>query len=237
MKKITFKHILIAIPVALTIIVACYFGNYYHANDYAKSQVGEINDGYMTFSVSADSSNNIGFIFYPGAKVEYTAYSPILNTLSQSGITCYLVNMPLNFAIFNIDAAKDIMAEHPEIDSWYIGGHSLGGAMAANYCVANIDQFDGLILCASTCTNDITASDLAVLNIYGSNDTVLSDKAKNNNIVNLPSDTQTVIIDGGNHAYFGSYGEQKGDGIATITAEKQQEITSEAIQSLIFENH
>jgi hypothetical protein len=37
----------------------------------------------------------------------------------------------------------------------------------------------------------------------------------------MPQDYKEVCIEGGNHAQFGSYGAQKGDGTAAIPAEEQ----------------
>ena len=91
-----------------------------------------------------------GIIFYPGGKVEYTAYSPLMQGFAKEGYFCALVKMPFGLAVFDTNAAKDVKEAHPEITHWIIGGHSLGGAMAAKY--AAISDFDGLFLLAAYTT-------------------------------------------------------------------------------------
>ena len=48
----------------------------------------------------------------------------------------------------------------------------------------------------------------------------------------MESEPRTVhyTIPGGNHAYFGKYGEQKGDGEATISREDQTKETVKILQ-------
>ena len=164
-----------------------------------------------------------GLIFYPGGKVEAIAYVPLLELLAREGITCVLVEMPFNLAVFDVNAASKIYGQFPEIKEWYIGGHSLGGAMASSYVENNRAMLKGLILLGAYPIND---ADLPVLAIYGSEDIRL-DKAK---LANLPN---VIRIAGGNHAQFGNYGEQRGDGTATITREAQQAQTVEAILEFI----
>ncbi len=168
------------------------------------------------------------YIFYPGGKVEYTAYAAIMYQLAENGMDCFLVEMPLQLALFDRDAAEDIMADY-SYDTWYLGGHSLGGAMAAYEGASIADSIDGLILLASYETKDISDTDLRVLTIYGSEDQVMVAEKYESNLVNLPEDFTEIIIEGGNHGQFGDYGQQEGDGIATISAEEQQSQTVEAI--------
>lgn len=164
-----------------------------------------------------------GLIFYPGGKVEAIAYMPLLAQIARQGITCVLVEMPFNLAVFDVNAADRIYARFPAIQKWYIGGHSLGGAMASSYVAKNSAKVRGLILLGAYPIND---ADLPVLAIYGSEDIKL-DKTK---LAGLPN---VIQIAGGNHAHFGNYGEQKGDGTATITREAQQALAVEGILEFI----
>lgn len=178
-----------------------------------------------------------GLIFYPGGLVEYESYFPLLLHCAENGITCYIVEMPLNLAFMNKKAGEKIVALHPEIKHWYMAGHSLGGAFAAEFISKHTASFDGLILLAAYSTNDLSASGLRVLSIYGSNDKVLQMDKYQDNKKNLPpvgKGLTEIIIDGGNHAGFASYGPQKGDGEADISAEEQQSKTAEEICSWIF---
>lgn len=176
----------------------------------------------------------VGLIFYPGGKVAVEAYAPLMKSLAEEGITCVLLEMPLNLAVLDSDAAEGIDEILPDVERWYVGGHSLGGAMAASYAAEHVEAVEGLILLAAYSTKDLTNSGLDVISIYGSEDQVLNRQSYEENRKNLPGDTVEVIIEGGNHAQFGDYGVQEGDGTATIGGEEQLNQTTEKIAQLIF---
>jgi len=229
-----------AIALAIILLVGCgavgiYAADYYRMDLPAVQAM--LNDDAVDVSQYTGSSNyaefvprqaEIGFIFYPGGKVEYTAYAPLMRALAEQGILCVIPKMPLNLAVLDMDAAEDILELYPEIDTWYIGGHSLGGSMAASYA-AQSDAFAGLILLASYSTADLTETDLQVISIYGTEDGVLNMEKYEEYRSNLPADTTEWEIIGGNHAQFGSYGAQEGDGTAAITPEKQVELSVTSI--------
>ncbi|MDS0526430.1 alpha/beta hydrolase [Clostridium sp. SHJSY1] len=175
-------------------------------------------DNYITFTPQNETSTK-GLIFYPGAKVEPEAYSPMCKKIAEAGYKVIIVKMPLNFAIFSPDEAKKVIDLYPEIDKWAIGGHSLGGVMASNYA-AKDEKIKGLVLYASYPQGqELEEADKQVLSIWGSKDGVADiDKIKD---AKLPKDTEFIEIDGGNHAQFGDYGEQSGDNEATISEEEQ----------------
>ena len=142
-------------------------------------------------------------IFYPGAKVEHRAYAPILDQLAQEGIVCVLVEMPFNMAIFDADAASKVFDNLPDIEHWYIAGHSMGGAMASQFASQNQDKVEGLILLGAYIYGGYPPED--ALTIYGS---------FNDNLEKNINYTENIVkIEGGNHAWFGNYGDQKGDQI------------------------
>jgi pimeloyl-ACP methyl ester carboxylesterase len=141
--------------------------------------------------------------------------------------------MPFNLAVFDINAADGIQERYPEIDKWYIGGHSLGGSMAGAYLEENHASFKGLVLLGSYTTTDFSRTDLSVLSIYGSEDRVLNKEKYDECRVNLPDDFTEVIIDGGCHAYFGMYGKQDGDGTPKISNEEQINITVDEIERFV----
>jgi len=161
-----------------------------------------------------------GMIFYPGGLVDHAAYAPLMQGFAKEGYFCALVKMPFGLAVFDTNAAKDVKEAHPEISHWIIGGHSLGGAMAAKY--AAISDFDGLFLLAAYTTTDMSDKDIPVVSVYGDADGVLNMDDYAANKSNLPADTVECVIKGGNHSQFGSYGLQEGDGEAGIPAEKQR---------------
>lgn len=174
-------------------------------------------------------------IFYPGAKVETSAYSPLMYKLAQEGIDCFLVEMPCNLAILDIDRADDIL-ENYHYEEWYMAGHSMGGAMEAVYAQKNSDRLTGLIFLAAYSANDLSETDLKVLSVYGSNDGVLNMEKVIKGRTLMPPSYEEICIEGGNHAQFGSYGEQAGDNAADITADEQINKTVEYILEFIREN-
>lgn len=163
---------------------------------------------------------NKAFIFYPGAKVEHEAYIPLMQSLSEKGVLCILVEMPLYFPLIDADAADSIIEDYPEIKEWYIGGHSLGGYAASLYLEDNAEKYEGFILLASYSGVDLTKSDLSVLSIYGTEDDVLNLERYREGLELLPEDHREVIIDGGCHTYFGTYTGQD-EKLSKITNEEQ----------------
>lgn len=228
--------------VLLILFVACviYLNDYYKADQEAMAAFAP------TISVSKEILEDdtivfkpqdvkAGFIFYPGGKVEYTAYEPLMEVCAAKGILCVLVEMPFNLAVLDVDAADGIKEKYPEIQDWYIGGHSLGGSMAASYLSDHVDEFKGLILLGSYSTADLSKTSLNVLSIYGSEDRVLNREKYEDNKSNLPANYTEMIINGGCHAYFGMYGQQDGDGTPTITNTEQINQTADAIAKFIGE--
>ena len=231
MKKKSF--IILGILAVLVIGVLVYLNTYYKAlnvEDYLKSNdiidVKKIKNGYFFDGPGEDKA----FIFYPGAKVEYTSYAALMSKLAEEGIDASLVEMPFNIAFLGSDRADKIMNGF-EYGEWYMGGHSLGGVVVANYVSEN-DNIKGLILLASYATREI---DVKTLSLYGNEDGVLNMKNYDKNKDNL-KDLTEIVIDGGNHAGFGNYGKQKGDRESKISSEEQQSITAKEIVKFINNN-
>ena len=178
-----------------------------------------------------------GLIFYPGGKVEHTAYTPLMEALASEGILCVLVEMPFRLAVLDMNAAKGVPEAFPEVERWYMGGHSLGGSMAASYLASHTEDFAGLILLGAYSTADLSGSGLSVLSVYGSEDGVLNREKYAEYRPNLPEGFTETVIEGGNHAFFGAYGEQNGDGTATVTPAEQLRQTVEAILTLLEVSH
>lgn len=170
----------------------------------------------------ADTARPLGVIFYPGGRVEPSAYAPLLRALAEDGYLAVIVPMPLNLAVLGSQRAGEVMVAFPEIESWVLAGHSLGGAMAAAYVYGNPDAVAGLVLYGSypAGNNSLASLDLPVLSIYGSEDGGAEAIAASREL--LPAGVEMVVIEGGNHAQFGYYGIQTGDGVATIGREAQQ---------------
>lgn len=244
-KEVNKKKKILKSLVAIVIVLALLFGACaFYVNDYYRADSGAISafssSGKLERENLSDETivfkpENIkaGFIFYPGGKVEYTSYIPLMDALARKGIMCVLLKMPFNLAVLDVDGAEGIQEMYPEIENWYIGGHSLGGSMAASYLSENISAYKGLILLGSYSTADLSKEDIKVLSVFGSEDKVMNKEKYDEYKINLPKDFSEEIIDGGCHAYFGMYGEQEGDGVATITNEEQIQKTAEIINIFI----
>jgi hypothetical protein len=175
-----------------------------------------------------------GFIFYPGGRVDYRSYAPILKLLAQHGFLVVLVPMPLSLAFFSRDKADEVLTAFPEIQTWALAGHSLGGAMAARYCFTHPEKIQGLVLWAAypADTDSLANQKLAALSIFGSEDGQVKNIEASGNL--MPADTTWIKIDGGSHAQFGDYGLQPGDGQAKISPQQQwNQVSSATIAFLL----
>ena len=239
----TKKRVLISIISIFCVVVAIlsaffiYTGIYYHTDEAAVSEYTEAKVG--VHCEKADGKYFVygeqkaaGIVFYPGGKVEYTAYLPLMYALAERGYFCVLVKMPFNLAVLNPNAAKGIAGSRG-IERWYIAGHSLGGSMAAQFASKHSSDFEGLILLGSFSANDLSNTQLKVLSIYGSEDKVLNKKKYENYKSNLPADFTEFVIEGGCHAGYGMYGTQKGDGTPAISNAQQIEITADQIANFV----
>lgn len=229
------KKILKATALFLAILLVVgwiYASDYYRADETAVAAMADsaairIRQEVGRISFMPEGADT-GIVFYPGGKVEYTAYAPLMHMLAERGIGCVLVKMPLNLAVLNSNAADEVLDAY-DMAHWYIAGHSLGGSMAAAYADDNDECLEGLILLAAYSTADLNDTELDVLSLYGSEDGVLNREKYKQYRSNLPLETTEMVIDGGNHAQFGCYGIQEGDGTARISAQEQLQRTADDI--------
>jgi len=197
----------------------------------------EVVNDWLVFS-PADKTATTGLIFYPGARVDPKAYAFAAHQISAGGFLVVIVPMPLNMAIFSIDRAEEVIQTFSEIDKWAIGGHSLGGAMAAEFAGQHLNEISGLVLWATypAESNDLSQSDLSVLSISASLDGLATPEKIDASRPLLPRSTRYVEILGGNHAGFGFYGAQSGDKDAIISQDEQQAqiiaLTTDFLRSL-----
>jgi dienelactone hydrolase len=197
----------------------------------ALAQTAQTPQGWYVFQPTQPTDT--GFIFYPGGLVDPAAYTPLMKQLSDQGIMTIITPMPLDLAVFGVNKANDVIAAYPNIKQWIIGGHSLGGSMAAQYAKDNAGKLAGIAFMASYPANDMSQSPLQVVTIHGSLDGLATPTKIADSLKLLPSTTRDVLIEGGNHAQYGNYGPQAGDGVATISREEQQQQTTQAIIELV----
>ncbi len=185
------------------------------------SQVKVTQNQWLVFE-PVQQTHSTGLIFYPGGRVVAEAYAPAMHAIAAVGYVSVIVPMPLHLAVLNIEGAQPVVEAYPNLTHWVVGGHSLGGSMAARFAAGHLDEIDGLLLWASYSDVDLSSSHLSVASMYGSQDGVLNMEQMQNSMHLLPDDTVVTVIEGGNHAQFGWYGPQNGDQEATISRDEQQ---------------
>lgn len=243
-KSYIVKKVIIAAAVLFAVLAASfgiYVSDYYRADESVKTFL--VSDGKVRVEktdygwfLDGPSEEN-AMVFYPGGKVEETAYAPLLHRFAEEGMDVCLVKMPFRLAFLGINKALDVMAQY-DYENWYIGGHSLGGAMGAVCAADHGDEFKGIVLLAAYATKELD-DDLVEIVICGSEDGVLNRGKTAEGRKFAPSSEGHYlerVIEGGNHALFGGYGKQKGDGEAQITADEQQEETVRTVMDAIGAN-
>ena len=237
------KKIKIALYIILALIILIVCLSVWYVNDYshADASVNTYLNGTSNVSVEKVDNglfldgpgNDSALIFYPGAKIEYVSYLPLFMELANDGVDCFIVEMPANLAFLGADSADAIIGDGKfSYDEWYISGHSLGGVAASSYAINHKDKISGLILLASYPVDDL--GNMPVLSIYGSNDKTLNKETYDKSKELMDYNLTEYVIDGGNHAQFGSYGNQSGDGVATISPENQRIQTEREILEFIY---
>lgn len=175
-----------------------------------------------------------GLVFQPGARVDPRAYVPLLTRVAESGYLVVVVKQPLDIGFTAVDAPGAVIADHPEVRRWAVGGHSLGGVAAASYAGDHPDQVSGLLLWASYPLDSLAdRTDLAVTSVSGTRDGLATPDDITASLDDLPPDTRVVVVEGGVHAYFGDYGVQPGDGTPTVDRAAAQEQVVEAGRALL----
>jgi hypothetical protein len=235
--------ILLGLFILLTLVLVGFTAWAYTTNEpMAEAQAALLSDSQVIVKDApwlvfrpTESTPTTGLIYYPGGRVDPRAYAPMARAVAQQGYLVVIVPMPLNLAIFGSERGQEVLDAYPEIDSWAIGGHSLGGAMAARFAYRNPGSVQGLALMASypASSDDLSEYEIEVISIYGTSDGVMAEGALEESKALLPADTRWIAIDGGNHAQFGWYGDQAGDARASIPHLDQQRIIVEATIDLL----
>ena len=232
MKKVIKRIGLIVLLLVLVLAIAFFFWarSAYEPTKEALTYMEKSNENELTFgSTDADK----GIIFYQGGKVEEEAYAYLAHQLAEKGYFVVIPRLTLNLAILDGDKATDIIDQYSNIDSWYIGGHSLGGAVASSFAVEHPNQIQGLFFLAAYPIEDMSNLEMPTLTIYGEDDGVaaLSDQKEKESL--LSSQSVIHVIEGGNHANYGMYGEQKGDNPGSLTSKQQINETVQTITNWI----
>jgi len=196
-------------------------------------------DGFYEFlPADAATPQKSCFIFYPGGLVSADAYVPYVQRISEAGYPSYLLQLPLNLAVISMGAADKVKSNADiakRCEHYVVGGHSLGGVAAANYMLSNAD--DGLLLLAAYPqeSKPITDHRGPAVSVYASNDGLTTQADIEASKATMPATTRWVEVVGGNHAHFGWYGVQDGDGESAITREQQQQLVHSTTLELLAE--
>jgi dienelactone hydrolase len=181
-------------------------------------------DDWLIFQPNSKEPST-GLVFYPGGRVDPRAYAPAARAIASEGYLVAIVPMPLNLAVLSPNSAAKVIEGFPDVGQWAVGGHSLGGAMAARFADAKPALVEGLVLWASypAQSDDLSGSGLEVLSVYGTEDGLATPERIESSRSLLPPRTRWVAIQGGNHAQFGWYGPQARDNPPSISRRAQQE--------------
>lgn len=189
-------------------------------------------DGRLTFSPTARDPT-VGLVLYPGGKVPPAAYAPAARAIAEQGYLVVIVPVPFNLAILGTGAAAAVIDDHPDIGSWVVGGHSLGGVAASMFIDGNEGLVDGLVLWAAYASGDLSDDGILVSLAYGTLDAGVPSFSDPDNLAKLGPALDTVVIEGGNHEQMGWYTGQPNDPPATISREAQQDAIIEATVVLL----
>lgn len=193
--------------------------------------MGTTTEDATSITLAPERTAVAGLVFYPGARVDSRAYRDILGPLADAGYLVVILKVPLGIALLDTNQARGVMDRHPEVNTWAVGGHSLGGVSASTFARSNPDV-SGLLLFASYPAESMKDSGhLSVLSISGSNDRLTTPDEITASKSLLPPTTSFTTVNGGVHAFFGDYGDQPGDGEPGIPREKaQQQIAAESVR-------
>ncbi len=162
----------------------------------------------------AGAEPSVGLVFIPGAKVDPWAYAATFgDVVAEGGVGVVITKPWLNLAFLDARPLSAFTDALPDVGTWIVGGHSLGGVRACQLA----EDADALALFASYCATDLSDSDLPVISIAGSEDGLSTPDRIAQARPLLPADARMEVIEGPNHASFGEYGAQPGDGVATIS--------------------
>ncbi|MDC0558837.1 alpha/beta hydrolase [Candidatus Izimaplasma bacterium] len=235
MKKIMKRTVIGILVVILVMIVGLtvYSSTSYEALDEMHDEVSSIESTDVTRTEDNDEitftvdNPLMQIVFIPGGLVEPDSYEYLAYMLAKNGFNVTIAKAFFNLAILTPNYAKRFLSE--ELDNVIIG-HSLGGVVAS-MVASNNDLVDQVILLGSYPIRDLT--DKEVLIITAEHDLGMDQESFDDSLELVSEDTIVFDIVGGNHAQFGWYGPQKGDGEAEIDTLVQQGIVLQKILEFI----
>lgn len=227
MKNLYLKLMYVVMAILAVVLTLPYIFSYREldsVDEIVNSSRFSFEENINSISVNVNQSINSGVILYPGGLVSPRAYIPFCYEMANQGYSCIISKMPFNLAIFGVNRAEKIIESNNQISNWYVGGHSLGGPMISRFVDKyNGDNIKGIFFLASYTDIDLRNKNITCVSIIGSEDNILDREVYEKSKSNFPKDCKEVVIQGGNHSQFGSYGLQKKDNQPKISSEKQLE--------------
>ena len=192
----------------------------------------EARDRKVVMSPTGDT-HSVGVLYFPGARVDPYSYLYPLADVAAQGATVVIVDPLFNMALIDTRGVEELTGDLPAISEWVLAGHSLGGVKA---CLeASHPSVTHLVLFASYCATDISSLDIDVLQVVGSQDGLLDNDLRLEATSLLPAGEETtLVIPGANHADFGTYGPQPGDGPSAYTHEEMRSLITEAFATSVW---
>jgi hypothetical protein len=180
---------------------------------------------------AADGRGETGILYFPGARVDPYSYLYPLSEIAASGVTVVIMDPLMNMALFDTRSVEELALAAPEVNDWVLSGHSLGGVRAC--MLAQHPDVVGLVLMGSYCATDISALDIPMLQVLASKDGLIDTEAVSASASLLPDSARTIMLEGASHASFGTYGDQPGDGTATLNRAEVREALTALFQALL----
>lgn len=178
-----------------------------------------------------ENPGTTGIMFFPGARVDPYSYLYPLSELAATGVTVVVMDPLVNMALFDTRTLAELSSAAPQITEWVLAGHSLGGVRAC--MLASEPSVAGLVLLGSYCASDVTGLDIPILQVLAENDGLIDTEAVTTSASLLPPNSRSITLDGANHASFGTYGPQPGDGESSLTrTEVRAELTALILELL-----
>lgn len=178
-------------------------------------------------------------VVYPGGLVRPQAYEWLARRLAAAGHVTVIPEFSFDLAVTDADRADTLIARLGSGKRVVLAGHSLGGAMAAQYTAARVaegaDRPAALILMAAypPSGSDLSGSGLPVLSLLAEHDDVVDAGALEAGWALLPADARRVVVTGAVHSFFGRYGPQSGDGTPTVPRVAAETQISQAVEEFL----
>ena len=193
------------------------------------------NSNYIDITPKSIDADKL-FIFYPGGLVRPQAYEWLGTALAEEGVRTIIPVFPFDLAITGPNRANKFTDLMEDYDKVILGGHSLGGAMAARYAMNNSDKLDALVLMGAFSAGSDDLSNLTIpIQVQAAEYDGLATLAEvQEGMQRLPASSELVVIQGAVHSFFGRYGPQKNDGIPTMSRHEAEHQIVSALKEFLL---